>query len=213
MNMYQESSQFSGRKGAALTAVILLHVLFGFAFYSELGARIRTRLDPSPFDLTPLAPPKATIKPPPVVPLMDRKRIFAPQPDFPPLTVPSDEGVTVEDGPPEPPRIIPQAPQSPPRLSSRAPVRMDPKHPLKIGKDYYPDASVRANEMGRCVVQVTVAADGRITAAAIQTRSGFDRLDQACLNAVRGQRMLPATEDGKPIESSASIPILWNLSE
>ena len=90
---------------------------------------------------------------------------------------------------------------------------MDPKHPLKVGKDYYPDASVRANEMGRCVVQVTVAADGRIIASAIQTRSGFDRLDQACLNAVRGQRMLPATEGGKPIESTASIPILWNLSE
>ena len=156
MNMYHESSLFSGRKGAALTAVILLHVLFGFAFYSELGARIRTTLDPSPFNLTPLAPP-------------------------------------------------------PP--SSRVAVRMDPKHPLKIGKDFYPDASVRANEMGRCVVQVTVAADGRVIAAAIQTRSGFDRLDQACLNAVRGQRMLPATEGGKPIESTASIPILWNLSE
>ncbi len=206
MNMYQESSQFSGRKGAALTAVILLHVVFGFAFYSELGARIRAGFDPSPLNLTPLVPPKATIKPPPVVPLMDHKRIFVTQPDFPPLTPPSDEGVTVEDRPPEPP-------QAPTPSSSRVPVRMDPKHPLKIGKDYYPDASVRANEMGRCVVQVTVAADGRIIAAAIQSRSGFDRLDQACLNAVRGQRMLPATEGGKPIESTASIPILWNLSE
>src|SRR5258706_698237 len=210
MNMYQESSQFSGRKGAALTAVILLHVVFGFAFYSELGARIRAGFDPSPLNLTQIVPRKATIKPPPVVPLMDHKRIFVTQPDFPPLTPPSDEGVTVEDRPPEPPRIIPQAPTP---SSSRVPVRMDPKHPLKIGKDYYPDASVRANEMGRCVVQVTVAADGRIIAAAIQSRSGFDRLDQACLNAVRGQRMLPATEGGKPIESTASIPILWNLSE
>lgn len=90
---------------------------------------------------------------------------------------------------------------------------MDPRHPLRIGKDYYPDASVRANETGRCVVQATVAADGRIIAAAIQARSGFDRLDQACMNAVKGQRMLPATEDGKPIESTVSIPITWNLSE
>src|SRR6202035_3214664 len=132
MNTYQESSQFSGRKGAALTAVVLLHVLFGFAFYSELGARIRTTLDPSPFNLTPLAPPKATIKPPPVVPLIDHKRIFATQPDFPPLAPPPGDGVTVEEVPPEPPRIIPQAPPPP---SSRVAVRMDPKHPLKIGKD------------------------------------------------------------------------------
>jgi hypothetical protein len=47
----------------------------------------------------------------------------------------------------------------------------------------------------------------------IQTRTGFDRLDQACLNGVRGQRMLPATENGKPVESTVSIPILWNLTE
>jgi outer membrane biosynthesis protein TonB len=39
---------------------------------------------------------------------------------------------------------------------------MDPKHPLKIGEDYYPDASKRANEEGRCIVKLTVAADGRI---------------------------------------------------
>jgi len=48
MNIYQESPQFSGRKGAALTAVILLHVLFGFALYSELGARIRHNVRPIP---------------------------------------------------------------------------------------------------------------------------------------------------------------------
>jgi TonB family protein len=58
-----------------------------------------------------------------------------------------------------------------------------------------------------------VAADGRIIAARIQTGTGFDRLDQACLNGVKGQRMLPATEDGKPIESTISIPIHWNLSQ
>jgi periplasmic protein TonB len=67
--------------------------------------------------------------------------------------------------------------------------------------------------MGRCVVQVTVAVDGRIKAAAIQSSTGFNRLDLACVNAVRGQRMLPALEDGKPIESSVAVPIVWNLTE
>jgi protein TonB len=112
---------------------------------------------------------------------------------------------------PDPPTMTAQTP--PQSRSTRVPVRMDPKHPLRIGHDYYPDASIRANEMGRCVVQVTVAADGRIIAAAVQASSGFDRLDQACLNGVRGQRMLPATEDGRPVESTVSIPIVWNLSE
>jgi len=144
------------------------------------------------------------------VPPVNQSRIVQTPPEFPTFTAPSDSDVAVEKLPPDPPSIIPQAP---PQLHVRAPVRMDPRHPLRIGKDYYPDASVRANEMGRCVVQATVAADGRIIAAAIQTRTGFERLDQACLNAVRGQRMLPATEDGKPIEATVSIPITWNLSE
>jgi protein TonB len=128
----------------------------------------------------------------------------------PALTPPSDSDVTVDNPPPDPQSIVPH---TPPRISEITKVRMDPKHPLRIGADYYPDASRRANEMGRCVVRVTVAVDGRITAAVLQSGSGFSRLDQACLNGVRGQRMLPATEDGKPIESTISIPIVWNLSE
>ena len=209
MNMYTESSLFSGRKGAALTAVILLHLVFGYALYT-LGSKIGIKLPPPPLELTPIAPPKHTVEPPPPVPPVNQPRIVQTPPEFPTFSPPSDSDVTVDKLPPDPPSIIPQTPPQPHVL---APVRMDPRHPLRIGKDYYPDASVRANEMGRCVVQATVAADGRIIAASIQTRSGFDRLDQACLNAVKGQRMLPATEDGKPTESTVLIPITWNLSE
>jgi len=191
MDMYAESSLFSGRKGAALMAVILMHLVFGYALYT-FAAKIGIKL------------------PPPPLPPVNQTRIVQTAPEFPTLPPPSESDVTMDKLPPDPPRIIPQTPAQPHVL---APVRMDPRHPLRIGKDYYPDASVRANEMGRCVVQATVAADGRIIAASIQTRSGFDRLDQACLNAVKGQRMLPATEDGKPIVGTVSIPITWNLSE
>jgi len=210
MNMYAESPLFSGRKGAALTAVILLHLVFGYAFYTELAAKIGIKLAPPPLTLAPIEPPKHTAEPPPAVPPINQQKIFATRPEFPTFTLSSDSDVTVDQLPPAPPIMIAQ---TPPQPHARSPVRMDPRHPLRIGKEYYPDASVRANEMGRCVVQATVAADGRIIAAAIQTRSGFDRLDQACLNAVKGQRMLPATEDGKPIEGTVSIPITWNLSE
>lgn len=209
MDMYAESSLFSGRKGAALTAVILMHLVFGYALYT-FAAKIGIRLAPPPLELTPIAPPQRTVELPPPLPPVNQTRIVQTAPEFPKFTQPSEQQVAVDQLPPDPPRIIPQTPAQPHVL---APVRMDPRHPLRIGKDYYPDASVRANEMGRCVVQATVAADGRIIAASIQTRSGFDRLDQACLNAVKGQRMLPATEDGKPIEGTVSIPITWNLSE
>jgi len=112
--------------------------------------------------------------------------------------------------------IIPPPPPAPvvaaPAPKASTPIKMDPKHPLKIGEEYYPDASKRANEEGRCTVQVTVAADGRITNESIQTSSGFPRLDDACLKGVHGQRVIPATEDGKPVEKTVSIPIVWKLT-
>jgi protein TonB len=83
---------------------------------------------------------------------------------------------------------------------------------LHIGEEYYPDASKRANEEGRCIVTITVAADGRISNESIQTSSGFPRLDEACLKGVRGQRMLPATEEGKPVEKTVNLPIVWKLT-
>jgi TonB family protein len=97
-------------------------------------------------------------------------------------------------------------------IVAKTQVRLDPQHPLRIGQEWYPDASKRANEQGRCIVQVIVTIDGRIAAEAIQASSGFPRLDEACLNAVRGQRMLPATENGKPVQTTVAIPIDWKLS-
>jgi len=88
---------------------------------------------------------------------------------------------------------------------------VDPQYPLRLGLAYYPKQSKRAHEEGRCIVQITVAADGRITAASLDTSSGYSRLDEACLNAVERQRMIPATENGRPIETTVLLPMVWKL--
>jgi periplasmic protein TonB len=210
MTTYAESRLLSGRKGAALAAVVLLHLVLGFALYSELGAQIKKALDPAPLNLIPIAPPQDPVRPLPRVPVINELKLYVAPPEVPPSLPQAEPELTIDDAPPEPPKMIqPSVPQP----SAHVPARLDPKHPLRIGEAYYPDASRRANEMGRCVVQVTVAVDGRITAAAIQSSTGFKRLDLACVNAVRGQRMLPAFDDGKPIESSVAVPIVWNLTE
>jgi protein TonB len=90
-------------------------------------------------------------------------------------------------------------------------VRMDPDHPLKFGEDYYPEASRGAREEGRCVVTITVAADGRIAAETLQSSSGHPRLDEACLKGFHGGRMFPATKNGKPVETTVDIPVDWKL--
>ena len=72
---------------------------------------------------------------------------------------------------------------------------------------------MREEQEGRCVLRMTVATDGRILDAIIQTSTGFALLDRACLEGVRGQRMVPASVDGNPVQSSVSMPIVWRLSD
>jgi hypothetical protein len=43
--------------------------------------------------------------------------------------------------------------------------------------------------------------------------TGYARIDQACLDAVAGGHFIPATENGKPIERTIALPIVWSLPE
>ena len=210
MITYAEPPLLSGRRGGALAAVVVLHLVLGFALYSGLGAQIKKALDPAPLNLIPIERPPEPVRPLPQAPVLKELKLYVAPPEVAPPLPQAEPELTVDSAPPEPPQVFqPSVPQP----GARVPARLDPKHPLRIGEAYYPDASRRANEMGRCVVQVTVAVDGRITAAVIQSSTGFNRLDLACVNAVRGQRMLPALADGKPSESSIAVPIVWNLTE
>jgi protein TonB len=93
-----------------------------------------------------------------------------------------------------------------------SPPKYDPRHPFKIGEEYYPDASKRANEEGSCILQLKVSKDGSIMDATVQTSTGFPRLDEACLKGVKGQRMGPAMEDGHAVEGVFPFKITWKLT-
>ncbi len=206
---------FSGRRGVALLVVILLHVVVGYAFYSGLASRLVQTIIP-PVEIAQIDKPKDVDKPPPPPPKLEEIKPYVPPPEFVDIqqqAEPTNAIVTVATTPqPVAAPVTAPAPPAPPVQHVGTNIAQDPRHPLKIGEDYYPDASKRANEEGRCIVSITVAADGRITAESIQTTSGFPRLDEACLKGVHGQRMKPATEDGKPVEKTVSIPIVWKLT-
>jgi len=212
MYKYEEPSLFSGKRGIALIIVILIHVIVGYGFYSGLASRLVQTIIP-PVEIAQIDKPKDVDKPPPPPPKLEEIKPYVPPPEFVDIQAPQEQTNAIA--------VVTQTVQAPaapvqvaappaPKVSTN--IKMDPKHPLKIGEDYYPDASKRANEEGRCIVQMTVSADGRITAESIQTSSGFPRLDEACLKGVHGQRMIPATEDGKPVEKTVSIPIVWKLT-
>lgn len=208
MYKFEEPSLFSGRRGAALIAVILLHIVIVWAFYTGLAGKLVQTVIP-PVEIAQIDKPKDIDKPPPPPPKLEEIKPYVPPPEFVDIQAPQQETTAIT-------QVTQQrapAPVAPaPVQHARTSVAMDPKHPLKIGEEYYPDASKRANEEGRCIVQVTVSADGRITSESIQQSSGFPRLDDACLKGVHGQRMKPATEDGKAVETTASLPIVWKLT-
>ena len=211
MYKYEEPSLFSGKRGLAFIIVILLHVVVGWVFYTGLAQKFITKVIP-PVEVAEIDKPKQEDKPPPPPPKLEELKPYVPPPEFvdiqqaPPENAPVTQStVNTVIAPP-----APAAPPAPVQHSHTSP-KQDPKHPLKIGEDYYPDASKRANEEGTCLVKLTVAPDGRITDQSIEKSSGFPRLDDACLKGVRGQRLIPATEDGKPVELTTVVPITWKL--
>ncbi len=209
MYKYEEPSLFSGRRGAAFVAVIILHVGIVWAFYVGLAGKLIQTIIP-PVEIAQIDKQKEVDKPPPPPPKLEEIKPYVPPPEFVDIQAPQVETTaitqTTQVNRPPPPVAV----AAPPKPGT--PIRQDPKHPLHIGEDYYPDASKRANEEGRCIVLMTVSVDGRVTNESIQTSSGFPRLDEACLKGVHGQRMLPATEEGKPVEKTVSIPIVWKLT-
>jgi len=203
MYTYEEPSIFSGTRGAALIAVIILHIGIVWAFYTGLAGKLIQKVIP-PVEISQVD------KPPPPPPKLEEIKPYVPPPEFVDIQAPVQETTAITQVTQvQKPTAAPVA--APPPIPG-TPPRMDPKHPLKIGEEWYPDASKRAGEEGRCVVQMTVSADGKVSAESIQQSSGFPRLDDACLKAVHGQRMMPATEAGKPVEKTVSIPIAWKLT-
>ena len=198
MYTYEQPSLFSGTRGIALVAVIILHIFVGWAFYTGLAGKLIQKVIP-PVEIAQIDKPKEVDKPPPPPPKLEEIKPFVPPPEFVDIQAPQQQTNAIS--------------QTTQVQHAHTPIGVDPKHPLHIGEDYYPDASKRAGEEGRCIVQMTVAADGRITNEAIQQSSGFPRLDEACLKGVHGQRMKPATEDGKPIDTTVSLPIVWKLTK
>jgi protein TonB len=210
MYTYEQPSLFSGTRGIALIAVIILHIFVGWAFYTGLAGKLMQQVIP-PVEIAQIDKPKEVDKPPPPPPKLEEIKPFVPPPEFVDIQAPQQQTNAISQTTQVQHVAAPTAP--PPVQHQMTNVSQDPRHPLHIGEDYYPDASKRAGEEGRCIVQVTVAADGRITGETIQQSSGFPRLDEACLKGVHGQRMKPATEDGKAIERTASLPIVWKLTK
>ncbi|RDD63028.1 energy transducer TonB [Ferruginivarius sediminum] len=77
----------------------------------------------------------------------------------------------------------------------------------------YPTRARRRGWEGRVVLEVAVAADGTVKAVEVRESSGYAALDRAALDAVRGWRFSPASEDGTSVADKVSVPVRFALRD
>src|ERR1700684_1373407 len=90
MYKYEEPSLFSGRRGAALIAVIILHVAMVWAFYTGLAGKLAQKIIP-PVEIAQIDKPKDVDKPPPPPPKLEEIKPYVPPPEFVDIQAPQEQ--------------------------------------------------------------------------------------------------------------------------
>jgi periplasmic protein TonB len=147
----------------------------------------------------PPPPPRPVAVPTPAPAPQAPVGVTEPQPPAPPISAP------VAEAPPAPPS--PPAPPAPPRIelpSSSADYLQNPP-------PAYPAMSRRLGEQGQVMVRVLIGADGIAQQAQVSRSSGFERLDQAAVNAVLKWRYVPGKRAGVPEAMWFNVPINFVL--
>ena len=211
MYNYEPPSLFSGKRGAALIAVILLHIVIVWGFYTGLAGQLVQKIIP-PVEIAQIEKPKDVDKPPPPPPKLE---------EIKPLR--SASGIRRHPGGPAETTAISEVIASAVRRRPRPWRLRRCSTPFRrrstirsilstLAKNTIPMPPSGRARKGAAFFMLKVSATGQILDATIQTSSGFPRLDEACLKGVKGQKMGPAMEDGKPVEGTFPFAIQWKLS-
>ena len=193
-------------KAAGLLFVVALHAAALYGLWSH-------RLLPMPQDAATLF--VNFIAPPPRVEPVPKREPPKPQPEErpqprqlaaeAPLISPGEVAV-----PPAPTPVI------------TAPAEPRPAGPVTLGTELsvscpertapnYPMLSRRMNETGIAVLRVELDEQGHVAAARIATSSGYARLDEAALSAVKTWRCNSAQRNGQPVRAVALQPFKFVL--
>jgi periplasmic protein TonB len=222
--------RWDASKSAALLVVLALH---GAVLYGLWSARLIPHpadavtlfvnlISPSPPPTpdVPSSPEAAPAPPSPVKPIQREapRPIQSPHPllaSEAPVVAPTDATALrppIEEPIPPIASAAPAASPAPPRpagpvaldshLALACPVRTPPS---------YPPVSRRLGETGKVVLRVELDETGRVSLAQVINSSGYKRLDEAALAAVRSWRCQPAQRDGQAVRSVAVQPFEFTL--
>lgn len=115
--------------------------------------------------------------------------------------------VAIDAAPPAAPHRGPAtAPPAAPRLVASTAVEYLVRPPVEV-----PLVSRRLGESGTVWLRVTVGRDGVPQQITVQRGSGYPRLDQQALDAMRQARFKPQTENGQAIEWIVVAPLQYDI--
>jgi protein TonB len=218
----------TGTRGDGLTpvqrramtgAILALHIALVYGLLQVQEVRDAAReVAPMFVDLiAPPAPPEPKLPPPPVPQPVPKRTLPMPAVVAAPSPAPSAFTVAEQPAPvvqaPAPPAIVaPPAPApvvaTPPRVIPASEVEY-----LERPAADYPRLSIRNNETGRVIVLVLIDERGLPQQVQVAKSSGFLRLDNSALTAVRQSRFKPPTENGRPVSGWTNVPFDFGLEK
>lgn len=213
-------------RAAAPGVIVAAHIAAGWALLQlapvrqAIGASIPLFVDL--IEPAPVPPPPAPVPPPPApAPRKETPKKPAPVVAAPPPPEPAPAPFEVEAPPPEPPapaeatepvvaapaaEPAPPPPPAPPKTVLASEVQYQ-KAPAIV----YPLTSRRLREEGMVTLRVLIDPQGRPARIEIHKSSGFQRLDDAAVSAMRSARFKPYMEDGQPLAVWVQTPIRFDL--
>lgn len=188
-----------------------------------------TLIAPEPLPMAPPEPPQEVkrVEPEQPKPVVKPVKPVRKEQPLPQIAAAADAPTTatVAPQPPAPPEPVaidapPVSEPSPAPVTAAPVVAPPPVTPPKFNVAYlqnprpaYPAMSKRLGEAGRVMLRVTVDANGLPTNVEISKSSGFSRLDDAALEAVRKWKFVPARRGDEAISGGqAFVPIDFGLN-
>jgi protein TonB len=188
------------QRGPVGVFVIVAHVLLIYFVAASLGIVEMPNLA-KPMEAVIIdTPPQEKSEPVQVI----KPQLEQPQIETPPLedTIPEIEVPTDE---PAPAAITAQTSPSPPvgeTANMKVDRRVDP---------VYPPSSRRAGEEGTGIYRVLVDAKGRPLEVSVLNSSGFPRLDEAAMTAIKKWAFSPAMQAGQGVQSWTRVQVKFEL--
>ncbi len=123
-----------------------------------------------------------------------------PEPESPRIPEPEQERVKMETPPP------------PVQAAAPRQAKLDaPPSPRKKIRPEYPESSRRRGEQGEVLVEMRIDAKGLVEQARIVQSSGFPKLDEAALRAVKSAQFNPAKSQGDSVASTARLKLQFEI--